>query len=96
VGIDTGCGGALAPLFPDGSFEYIPIPEGQVTVEGRGVRFCDLPARSGGSIARFVPLRLRDGYAHHGPEFETFTYGDPTRNKRAQLQRLSSGDRLVF
>lgn len=27
VGIDKGCGGALSPIFKDGSFEYIPIPE---------------------------------------------------------------------
>lgn len=34
--------------------------------------------------------------AHYDPEFETFTYGDPTRNKRAQLLRLIDGDLLIF
>lgn len=28
VGIDTGSGGIHGPLFQDGSFEYIPIPDG--------------------------------------------------------------------
>ena len=28
VGIDTGSGGIHGPLFADGSFEYIPIPDG--------------------------------------------------------------------
>ena len=27
VGIDTGSGSALGPLFKDGSFEYVPIPD---------------------------------------------------------------------
>ena len=27
VGIDTGAGGIHAPLFADGTFEYIPIPD---------------------------------------------------------------------
>jgi hypothetical protein len=35
VGIDKGCGGALAPLFADGSFEYIPIPERRESRETR-------------------------------------------------------------
>lgn len=96
VGIDTGCGLALGPLFADGTFEYVPIPERAEDVGSRGVRFHDLPARSGGSVARFVPARIRDGYAHHDPEFETYTYGDPGGNKRSQLLRLGEGDLLVF
>jgi hypothetical protein len=27
VGIDKGCGGTLAPILDDGSFEFVPIPE---------------------------------------------------------------------
>lgn len=96
VGIDTGCGRALGPLFADGSFEYVPIPEPAHLVGGRGKRFHDLPARSGGSLARFVPVRYRAGYAHHDPEFGTCTYGDSGRTKRAQLLRLGGGDLLVF
>jgi len=34
VGIDTGSGGIHGPLFSDGSFEYIPIPD---HFGGRGV-----------------------------------------------------------
>lgn len=96
VGIDTGCGGALAPLFPDGSFEYVPIFEAAVDAGTRSVRFHDIPARSGGSVARFVPKRFRDGFAHHDPDLDSYTYGDPGRNKRAQLVRLQAGDLLVF
>ena len=28
VGIDTGSGGIHSPLFQDGSFELVPIPDG--------------------------------------------------------------------
>lgn len=28
VGIDTGSGGIHGPLFQDGSFDFIPIPDG--------------------------------------------------------------------
>jgi hypothetical protein len=93
VGMDLGFGG-LGPLFPDGTFEYVPIPESETTE--RPLFFRDIPARSGGSVTRFVPARHRNGPAHYDPEFKTFTYGDPTKNKRGQLLRLRSGDILVF
>lgn len=96
VGIDLGCGGALGPVFPDDTFEYVPIPENPDCVGPRSVYYRDLPARHGGTLAQYVPSRYREGAAHYDPEFETFTYGDPTRNKRAQLLRLIEGDLLVF
>ena len=95
VGMDLGFGG-LGPLFPDGTFEYVPIPDDPDRVSERSLFFLDIPARSGGSVARFVPRRHRESSAHYDPEFDTFTYGDPTRNKRAQLLRLVKGDMLVF
>jgi hypothetical protein len=95
VGIDLGFGG-LGPLFPDETFEYVPIPDDLNLVSDRSLFFCDIPARSGGSIARFVPERHRESPAHYDPEFDTFTYGDPARNKRRQLLRLGKGDMLVF
>jgi hypothetical protein len=96
VGIDLGCGGTLGPIFPDGTFEYVPIPENSQYVSPRSVYYHDLPARHGGTLAQYVPRRYREAAAHYDPEFETFTYGDPTRNKRAQLLRLDDGDLLVF
>lgn len=96
VGIDSGCGGTLGPIFPDGTFEYVPIPESSEYVSPRSLYFCDLPARHGGTLAQYVPRRYRDAAAHYDPEFDTFTYGDPGRNKRAQLLRLGNGDLLVF
>jgi len=94
IGIDLGTGGALGPIFPDGSFEYIPIPESKASP--RSVRYSDIIARSGGTLDRFVPPRYCGTAAHFDPEFETFTYGDPTKYKRGQLLRLRRGDLLVF
>lgn len=96
VGIDLGCGGTLGPIFPDDTFEYVPIPENPQYVSPRSVYYRDLPARRGGTLAQYVPGRYREAAAHYDPEFETFTYGDPTRNKRAQLLRLDDGDLLIF
>lgn len=93
VGIDRGCGGTLSPIFEDGSFEYVPIPEFSEVAPEKGLTYSDLPARSGGTLARFSgSTRL----THYDPEFETFTYGEPSEPKRSQLLRLAEDDYLVF
>ena len=94
VGIDKGSGGCLAPIFEDGSFEYIPIPERQATNESRV--YTDLFGRNGNPIIDFIPKKIHHSPPHFDPEFETFTYGDPTRNKSRQLAKLVPEDLLVF
>lgn len=88
--------GGPGPVFGDGTFEYIPIPERPRHCGPRSVYFRDLPAGHGGTLAEWLPRRWRDAAAHHDPEFETFTYGDPTRNKRSQLRRFGAGDVVAF
>ncbi len=95
VGMDLGFG-ALGPLFADGSFEYIPIPENPERASSRTIMFSQIPIRSNGTAEQFLPKRYRASPAHYDPEFETFTYGDPTKNKRGQLLRLTQGDILIF
>jgi len=96
VGIDTGCGGILGPLFRDGSFEYIPIPD-CFGVDER--TYGNTRGRRGRRLIDYFPeprrARLYDQPLHFDPEFETFTYGDPTPPK-ASLRRLSEGSLLVF
>ena len=94
IGIDKGSGGCLAPIFKNGSFEYIPIPERCATWEDR--TYAHLSGSNNRSLADYLPTRLRNSIAHIDPEFETFTYGDPTRNKRRQLAKLVPGDLLIF
>lgn len=99
VGIDTGSGGILGPLFSDGSFEYIPIPD---RFRRRGVdsrTYGNSYGQNGRALIEYFPgslhKRLFDQSIHFDPEFETFTYGDPTPPK-ASLRRLSEGSLLVF
>jgi hypothetical protein len=99
VGIDTGSGGIHGPLFSDGSFEYIPIPD---CFRGKGVdkrTYGNTNGREGRRLVDYFPDARRekvfDQSVHFDPEFETFTYGDPTRPK-ATLRQLSEGSLLVF
>lgn len=94
VGIDRGTGGALSPIFADGSFEYLPIPEAEPTRCPHS--FAGLPARHGGTLAAFIPSRVSGLPAHLDPDFDALTYGDAAPRKRRQLSRLEPGDLLVF
>lgn len=96
VGIDTGSGGAHGPLFEDGSFEFVPIPDGS-GVDPR--TYGNTVGRKGRKLVDYLPNHLRtkrrDQSIHSDPEFVSFTYGDPTTPK-AGLRRLEQGDMLVF
>ena len=100
VGVDTGSGGILGPLFRDGSFEYIPIPD---RFRGRGVderTYGNTKSRTGQPMLSYFPesrrARMADQSIHFDPEFGTFTYGDPAAPKVASLRRLNEGSLLVF
>jgi hypothetical protein len=96
VGIDSGSGGIQGPLFSDGSFEYVCIPDNKrVSVHKYGT----CVGRNGLPHSGYFPVRQREKVAqqhvHLDPEFETFTYGDPTAPKRS-LRNLEKGDYLIF
>lgn len=96
VGVDSGCGGMQGPLFRDGSFEFIPIPDDRM-LDRR--TYGNTLGRNGRPFAEFFPAgrqqRMASRPMHVDPEFETFTYGDPTPPKKG-LRRLAKGDLLVF
>jgi hypothetical protein len=96
VGIDSGAGGIQGPLFDDGTFEFMCIPDGK----GVGIHtYGTLVGRNGRSHLDYFPASRQQQMAaqaiHLDPEFETFTYGDPTTPKRS-LRSLKPGDFLVF
>jgi hypothetical protein len=96
VGIDSGCGGIQGPLFADGSFEFVCIPDNKrVSVHKYGT----VIGTNGLPHSAYFPARkqvaIADQHIHLDPEFETFTYGDPTTPKRS-LQKLERGDYLIF
>ena len=79
VGIDKGCGGTLAPIFDDGSFEFVPIPE-SVPAPGAAT-FNDRIGRKGKRLSAYVPSSIKNAPMHEDPEFLTCTYGDLMRHK---------------
>ena len=96
VGIDTGCGGIHSPLFSDKTFEFLPIPDSRGLDERT---YGNSKGRTGRAFAEYFPKRQQEKNRmqamHVDPEFESFTYGDPTPPKR-NLARLKPGDLLVF
>jgi hypothetical protein len=96
VGIDSGCGGMQGPLFRDGTFEFIPIPDDRLLDDRT---YANMRGRTGRSLVEFFPSRRQQRMAnqpmHVDPEFETFTYGDPTPPKKG-LRHLTKGDLLIF
>lgn len=97
VGIDTAEGGFHSPLFANGRFEFIPIPDNKHGVDRR--TYGSTKGRYGRRLVDYFPTRSRARMAdvpmHVDPEFDSFTYGDPTSPKR-QLAQLRAGDLLVF
>ena len=89
-----------SPLFPDGTFEFIPIPEDRHLSGPSVIRYRDLRSYNNPheELLRYIPERLWDWPTHNDPEFETFTYGDncETSPRAASLKRLESGDFLLF
>ena len=101
VGIDKGLGGILGPIFADGSFEFLPIPD-TWGPDDSGIderTYGNTRGRTRKPLLAYFPesrrSRMADCSLHLDPEFETFTYGDPTKLK-ASLARLQEGDLLVF
>ena len=94
IGIDKGTDGTLAPIFEDGSFEFIPISEyDDNSKENR--TYLNTIGRKGKPFSNYVPKPIWNYTMHFDPEFDTFTYGDPT-SKRNFLLKLDKGDLLVF
>jgi hypothetical protein len=96
IGIDAGSGGIQGPLFRDGTFEYIPIPDGF----GKDERtYGNTTGKYGKKLVDYFPearkAKMKNQAIHFDPEFVTFTYGDPTPPK-AGLRCLQQGDMLIF
>lgn len=94
VGIDKSSDGVLAPIFQDGSFEYIPLSETDPK-SGEKRTYNDLNGRNGKQLSSYLPKGVVDRKIHLDPEFTTFTYGDVGR-KAGYLLKLEPGDILVF
>ena len=90
VGIDSGSGGIQGPLFKDRTFEFIPIPkygnEGQIAIDVSERRtYGNTIGKHGRPLIEYFPKshqpKMICQSIHADPEFETYTYGDPTPPK---------------
>jgi hypothetical protein len=85
---------ARSPLFRDGSFTVVPIPE-RMKWRSPMLRLKDLP-----EIAEHAPEALRRIAVHLDPDFRSTdpTYGDNCRRaaRAYALRKAAPGDRIVF
>ncbi|SIR48189.1 hypothetical protein SAMN05421858_2433 [Haladaptatus litoreus] len=95
VAANTNQPGVRGPVFPDGSFEYVPIPESEPT-SGNVPTYADL------DLSVELPEGADQLSVHLDPEFaeypccERYTYGDPFGVKARPLLELDEGDFVFF
>ena len=89
-----------SPVFPDRTFEFIPIPEDREVQYLHGSKYKDLRSyyNPTDDLSLYIPDNFQDTTMHNDPEFDTFTYGDNCDvNPRASaLRQVSRGDFLLF
>lgn len=99
VAANTTLPGVRGPIFPDGSFTYLPIPEREPTAAavptyGDLAPELDLPFD--------MPADLHDRRLHLDPTFaeyprcDAYHYGDEHGVKAGPIAALSRGDHLLF
>ena len=77
AGMDKCCCSQVSPIFEDGSFEFIPIPE--LYAPRPSLTMCSQKrGRHGQMPSTYLPTKFHNLYIHDDPEFTTYTYGDPT------------------
>lgn len=102
VGANSANGKLRSPIFEDGTFEFVPIPDYIIEFMRKKksilIRYKDLPPYNGRKLLDFIPREFHNMYAHYDPEFETYTYGDypSTHGRAANLKKIRSGDHIFF
>jgi hypothetical protein len=96
VGANTNEPGFRGPIYADGSFEYVPIPESEPTREGASVpTYADLDLETDVGAVADTPVHLDPTFAGvHG--CTAYTYGDPHGVKARPLSELDAGDYVFF
>jgi hypothetical protein len=95
VAANTNLPGFRGPIYPDGSFEYVPIPEREPTGE-------QVPTYADLDLRLPIPDDVADTPVHLDPEFagyadcDRYTYGDEHGVKAGPLSDLATGDYLFF
>lgn len=90
---ERSCG--RGPIFFDGTFKYIPIPEKEEKLKDVTFRF---PKYSDLGIENYVKDEFKRSYVHIDPNFHEMTYGHAKRGFGYEtiLKNLNRGDILAF
>lgn len=103
VAANTNDPGFRGPVYPDGSFAYVPIPEPATTLPRDRFPVDEpLPTYADLDLPFALPRRLREVPVHADPEFpgvhgrERASYGDPHGVKAGRIADLERGDWLCF
>lgn len=95
VAANTNQPGVRGPIFPNGRFEYLPIPESEPTAR-------PVPTYADLDVSVELPDGTEDSPVHLDPEFadypccERYTYGDPFDVKARPLLELERDDYVLF
>ncbi|WP_123620594.1 hypothetical protein [Halorubrum sp. CSM-61] len=103
VAANTNQPGFRGPVYPDGSFAYVPIPESAATLPRERFPVDEPPPTYSDLDLPFaVPADLRETPVHLDPELprvhgrDRATYGDPHGVKAGRIAGLGPGDWLLF
>ena len=100
VGVNASHGALRSPIFPNGTFEFLPIPEERRLWSPTLPAYPKLGAYNDPdkTLADYAPVSRWNDRLHDDPEFRTFTYGDdPQRTGRgAGLKPCGPGDYIFF
>ena len=104
VAANTNEPGFRGPVYPDGSFTYVPIPEAAPTLDepAHGETEPAVPTYADLDLRFSIPDDLAARPVHLDPEFpgihgsEAATYGDPYGIKASHIAALEPGDWLFF
>ncbi|MFB6177115.1 MAG: hypothetical protein ABEI99_08250 [Halobaculum sp.] len=99
VAANTTLPGFRGPIYPDGRFQYVPIPERE-PAEPDVPTYAELGIPD--DLPFDVPEDVRTRQVHFDPEFadyyghDRYTYGDEHGVKAGPLSTLDPGDSLLF
>ncbi|WP_430503599.1 hypothetical protein [Haloparvum sp. PAK95] len=102
VAANTNEPGFRGPVYPDGSFVYVPIPEAAPTRDGSDATTATVPTYADLDLPFSLPADLAERPVHLDPEFpgvhgsDAATYGDPYGVKASRIAALDPGDWLFF
>ena len=101
VGANSSHRQLFSPIFKDGTFEFLPIPESDSSLDesNHSVRYRDMRSyyHPDQDLLRYVPQHRWNNICHNDPDFDSLTYGDNGTNGRSSaLTQMKRGDALLF